>query len=95
MVPDHLRKNWTLIIGDSAKELPTLLNSLKRIDLFFHDSLHTYNHMTFEFDTVFPYLNKTKYIFSDDINANTAFDEFVSKNNLQLKKFYGFGIAKA
>src|SRR4051794_1951743 len=41
-VPRPLRDRWHLIIGDSKDELPQLLERLGRIDLFHHDSLHTY-----------------------------------------------------
>ena len=37
LVPENLRENWTLILGDSKEELPKLLESLKSIDVFFHD----------------------------------------------------------
>jgi hypothetical protein len=49
VVPKRLRYGWELIVGDSKIELPRLLKSLDSIDVFLHDSLHTYEHMTFEF----------------------------------------------
>lgn len=94
MVPSNLRQNWTLIIGDSKNELKPLVESLGEIDIFFHDSDHSYQHMIFEFSTVFPYLNSKKIILSDDINLNSSIDDFSKKNNLILEKFYGFGITR-
>ena len=82
LVPELLRKHWTMIIGDSTKTLPDLLAELKEIDFFFHDSNHSYEHMRFEFDTIFPFVVKNGIISSDDINKNKAFKEFISYNNL-------------
>lgn len=93
IVPDQLKENWTLILGDSKVELPKLLDNLKNIDIFFHDSDHSYEHMMFEFNTVWNHLSEKKVIFSDDINKNNSFDEFISKKNLDSKKFFGFGVA--
>ena len=92
LVPENLKKNWTLILGDSKKELPELLKSLKTVDIFFHDSDHSYKHMMFEFDTVWNYLTDQKIILSDDINKNSSFDEIVKKYNMNSEKFFGFGI---
>lgn len=53
LVPDYLRHRWELKLGDSKEILPLILNEAQnRIDLFFHDSLHTYEHAMFEFATV-------------------------------------------
>jgi len=76
LVPDEFRKRWNLTIGDSKKELPILLESLKTVNIFFHDSDHSYKHMTFEFNTVLPFLNPNKIILSDDINLNSSFQRF-------------------
>ena len=94
LVPEELRKNWNLVIGDSKKELPTLTKSLNQVDIFFHDSDHSYEHMMFEFNTVWPFLSPDKMILADDINLNSSFEKFSSKNDLRFEKFYGFGVAK-
>jgi len=83
LVPNNLKSRWTFIDGDSKIELPKLLKKLGQIDIFIHDSLHTYNHMKFEFNTAYPYIKKGGVLFSDDIFFNHAFMEF-SKN----KKHY-------
>ena len=44
-VPDSVKTRWTLILGHAHKELPPLLDKLGKIDMFFHDSLHTFEHM--------------------------------------------------
>ena len=42
-------ERWSLTIGRSQDELPTLLERLGEIDLFVHDSEHSYECMDFEF----------------------------------------------
>jgi hypothetical protein len=46
LVPPRLHRDWTLINGDSHVELPRMLAQLQGIDLFLHDSDHTYRTMT-------------------------------------------------
>lgn len=53
-VPASLRKGWDLRIGPSQDLLPGLTEELDRVDIFLHDSLHTFEHATFELTTVDP-----------------------------------------
>jgi len=78
-VTEKLRKRWKLILGDSKKELPKLLSSLKSIDMFLHDSKHTYEHMMWEFENIWPNLNEEGVLVSDDTNWNTSFIDFAKK----------------
>ena len=45
MVPEHLRKRWDLRAGKSSDLLPTLLLEVKDVDIFLHDSEHSYENM--------------------------------------------------
>jgi len=76
LVPDVLRSRWTLILGDVRDELDPLLRKLGRIDLFFHDSHHSYSHMTWEFATVWSKLAPEGLLVADDISWNAAFWDF-------------------
>jgi len=51
MIPDFLRDRWELVYGIAHKKLKPLLDSLQQIDIFIHDSAHTYNNMMFEYKT--------------------------------------------
>lgn len=81
-IPSELKNNWSLKLGDSRKELPLLLENLGTIDMFYHDSEHTYDMMMWEYVTVFPHLRKGAIICSDDISWNTAFQDFCIEYNL-------------
>lgn len=98
--PSH-RALWSLIIGDSRQELPRLLDRLGRIDLFHHDSLHTYEHMTWEFETAFPHLNPGGALSSDDVNTvlslrhplQRPFPDFCSRHGWKSETVRNFGLA--
>lgn len=77
IVPGDLRDRWTLHLGDARVELPPLLEQLGEIDVFVHDSLHTYEHMTFEFRAAFPALRPGGVLLSDDASRHGAFPDFV------------------
>lgn len=77
-VPDSLRARWNLHIGDAKELLPKLLQMLGMIDIFLHDSLHTYEHMMFEYRTVWPYLRQGGILISDDTDLNTALSDFAA-----------------
>jgi predicted O-methyltransferase YrrM len=80
VVPESLRSRWTLVSGNSRSELPPLLARLGVIDVFLHDSEHTYDFMTWEYETAWPLLRSGGVLASDDINWNRAFDDFVNAN---------------
>lgn len=91
VVPDILRHRWELHIGPSEKLLPELGNRLKAIDIFFHDSGHSYENMKFEFDTAARFLKPGGLIVSDDVHKNSAFSEFVASHNLRAIMFSSKG----
>ncbi|RDJ38798.1 MAG: class I SAM-dependent methyltransferase [Crenarchaeota archaeon] len=84
-IPDELRNNWELVYGPSASKLPKLLKSLGKIDIFFHDSLHTFKNMIFEYNTAWPHIKKNGFLLSDDVLSNNAFNDFYMKNKLTPK----------
>jgi len=64
-------------LGDSRDLLPRLLKDLDgSVDVFFHDSDHSYTHMMWEFSTVSPFLSQGGLLVSDDVAGNTAFWDF-------------------
>jgi predicted O-methyltransferase YrrM len=92
-VPQHLHKYWTLEIGDAKELLPKILSKLGSIEMFYHDSNHTYEHMMFEFKTASAYLKKGGIICSDDINMNNAWGDFSKslKYHREVDNKFGYG----
>ncbi len=93
VIPNDLKARHKLIIGDSKDKLPTLLESLKKIDYFFHDSLHTYEHMMWEFKQAWNYLKNGGLLLSDDISWNDSFSDFIKEVNAKkTATFYAIGV---
>jgi predicted O-methyltransferase YrrM len=76
IVPQELRSTWKLLVGDSRTILPGLLDEIGSTDIFIHDSLHTYEHMLWEYRRAYPHLPSGGLLFSDDAKWNSAFPEF-------------------
>jgi predicted O-methyltransferase YrrM len=76
LIPVAYRRRWTLIEDDARTALPDLLASTGPIDLFYHDSDHSYGHMLWEFSTAWPHLTAGGVLVSDDISWNPALWDF-------------------
>lgn len=79
-VDEALRPRWSLHRGSSGRVLPELLEGVNNVDLFLHDSLHTYRNMRREFEAVWPGLRTGGVILADDVERNCAFGELARKN---------------
>jgi len=82
LVPDIYRDRFHVGVGDATALLPPLVDRLAAIDMFFHDSDHTYGHMTFEFDQVMRKLAPNSVIVADDISWNASLWDFADKHRL-------------
>jgi len=91
MVPSYLRHRWDLVLGDSLEKLPEIAKNNK-IDIFFHDSLHTKEHTMMEIEIIKNSLVNDALILVDDINmgAGEAFDDFLQDNSLKGLAFRDF-----
>lgn len=79
VIPDHLKQRWHLVVGESVRLLPGLLKELGPVDVFFHDSRHTYRTMMKEYTIVWPHLDEGGLLISDDVRFNDAFLDFCEK----------------
>ncbi len=79
IVPERLKSRWHMQLGRSRDILPQILARLPQIDIFIHDSEHSYENMAFELETAYPRLRPGGLLISDDTNWNSAFAEFVLK----------------
>ena len=96
LVPDVLRPNWHLILGDSRAELPPLLARLGSIDAFNHDSLHTTAHMTWEFETAWRFVKPGGFLSSHDVLTTTSWERFCGRYAAETDlagRVYALGIA--
>ena len=85
LIPDELRSQFVPLRGkveDFLKrdELPL------SIDMFLHDSSHSYRHMLWEFRQFWPQLRDGGLLVSHDVQMNAAFPEFVTNTYAHDKK---------
>jgi predicted O-methyltransferase YrrM len=92
LVPDALRERWTLREGSARELLPSVLSALGVVDAFFHDSLHTAAHMTWEWDVVWPALAPGGLLLSDDVFWSTAFWRFCRRRRVRGLVARGMGL---
>lgn len=94
IIPDYLRPRWQLHLGDSRELLPRIASQAGAINLFFHDSLHTYAHMMFEYQTVWPILKPGALLLSHDVHWNRAFRDFTREHRQRDYVAHGFGLVR-
>ena len=72
--------------------------------MFHHDSLHTWDHMTWEFETAYPHLRPDGVLASDDIHGaatlreilrENAFPAFCRRHGVRYASFFNLGIGSA
>ena len=78
-VPSHLRNRWDLRLGSARNILPLLFRQLNTIEVFVHDSLHTYAHMKGEFALALSALRPGGVLVADDVEGNRAFEELLDQ----------------
>ena len=92
LVPDELRGRWTLKIGSSKQLLQPSLGK-EEVDVFLHDSEHSYENMMFEFETVWQRLRNGGVIISDNVEWNKSFGVFCHSKGAHCIKLFGLGVA--
>ena len=95
VVPDWLRGRWKFHLGDARQILHPLARELPPLDLFTHDSLHTYEHMKFEFEQAFPLLRPGGILIADDALWNEAFWDFARAKMVPYAQIlHGVGVLR-
>ncbi|MFH1063149.1 MAG: class I SAM-dependent methyltransferase [Candidatus Omnitrophota bacterium] len=94
VIPSYLRTRHQLILGDAKKILPDLFQEYPEIDIFFHDSLHTFEHQYFEYSIAWPHLIKGGLLISDDIFWSSAFHRFCKEKNRNYVRLKYMGAVK-
>jgi predicted O-methyltransferase YrrM len=89
MVPDAYRSRFEVQTGDAKVLLPKMVDSVDSIDLFYHDSDHTYDHMMFEFREAKRKLRPGGLIVADDVSWNASVWDFADQYGLPAYNFKG------
>jgi predicted O-methyltransferase YrrM len=85
LVEPRLAGDHRIVIGDARKTLPEAIKD-EPVDFFIHDSLHTYEHETFEFERIAERAAPGAVLLSDNAHAGTAMADFCLRHG--LKYFY-------
>ncbi len=91
-VPLELRKNWYLTIGNTYYRTPALLKEIGEIDVFLHDSGHSYQTMMFEFSIAWEHLRDGGYLLADNIDFSRAFEDFNPNEGIKKYRFGEMGL---
>jgi len=86
LVPEGLRNKWKLYIGKSSDVLPRLLNQLGVIDIFLHDSEHTFDNVMFELNIAWDHLKNGGLLFIDNLDFTEAPYYFSREKGVKLYK---------
>jgi predicted O-methyltransferase YrrM len=91
IIPDYLRYRWHLIVGRSSDTLLPLLEQVGAIDVFLHDSEHSYGNMLWEYQTAWAHLKGGGVLLSHNIDSSDAFSDFCSSIKLRGHKLESLG----
>jgi predicted O-methyltransferase YrrM len=88
LIPDELRSASRGFVPMRGKVEDFLKHSElpSSIDMFLHDSSHSYQHMLWEFRQFWPRVRDGGLLVSHDVQMNAAFPEFVAKTYAHDKK---------
>jgi predicted O-methyltransferase YrrM len=86
LVPAELRERYELVLGDVRETLPKTLEGLA-VDLFIHDSLHTYEHEAFELREALKHAADGIVLVSDNAHATEALRDVCAESGLSFSLF--------
>ena len=92
IIPTYLKNRWNLIKGLSGEVLEPLLSQLGPIDVFMHDSDHSYENMMTEFRIAWPPLRSGGIFLAHDVGRNDAFFEFCREVNCRWWRARTYGV---
>jgi predicted O-methyltransferase YrrM len=82
-IPDYLRHRWHLTPGRSTETLEPLLEKVAEIDIFLHDSDHSYQNMMWEFETAWAHLKAGGLLLAHNIDYNDVFSDFCREHGVK------------
>lgn len=86
LVPDRYKDRWSLVLGNTRDTLEGKMSYFGPFDVFFHDSEHTFEHVTWELETALKNLRKKFLIVVDNYDWTEAPDQFADRHKLCLVK---------
>ena len=79
IIREEDKPRWQLVIGRSLDEMPKVFEDHAELDVFLHDSEHTYQTMWGEFNLAWGRLRAGGVLVCDNICSNDAFRDFCER----------------
>lgn len=98
LIPDYLRDRWKFSESDSLTGPKTFVQELpphQMVDIFIHDSLHTYEHVRGELSVLNPRLSPDGLVACDNINmaGGRAWSDWLVNRGISGWAYRDFGAA--
>jgi predicted O-methyltransferase YrrM len=87
LIPDDLRQNHRLVVGDAMAGIASAAAD-HPIDMFIHDSDHRYDHESAEFEAAIRVAGRGAVLISDNAHASTAFSDFCARHGLRYRYWH-------
>lgn len=88
IVPSSLEQNWNHMYMKSTASLASLLDELKTVDMFFHNSEYSQSRMLFEFELGWEHLTSGGMMLSHHAGRNAAHETFADERNANIGLVY-------
>ncbi|WP_312343538.1 class I SAM-dependent methyltransferase [Chryseobacterium binzhouense] len=82
VVAESLKTNWKLFRYADRESLPKIFKEINEIDVVHYDSDKSYEGMKWAYETLYKKLRKGGVFISDDINDNSAFQDFCEQEKI-------------
>lgn len=83
LIDEEYWENIKILRGDSLQNLTTI----KNVDIFIHDSDHSFDHETAEYESIAQNLTSKAIVLSDNSEHNSALLEWSTRNNRNFVSF--------
>ena len=75
--------HWTFHLVDDERDVDAILEEIGEMDVFIHDSDHSYRHQMKEYQSAWRHLKPGGFLVSDDISWSNAFSDFCRQTHVQ------------
>lgn len=75
--------HWTFHLVDASRDIDDILAEIGEMDVFIHDSDHSYRHQIKEYEAAWLHLKPGGFLVSDDVSWSNAFIDFCQRIGLQ------------
>ena len=79
-VTEACRPRWTYVEGESRLRMPPLVKEVGKVELFIHDSLHTFKNTLFEMEQAASVMPSGGVMLIDDIRSHDGFLTFAKRH---------------